>query len=268
MRDIDSPVILNEPHQVLDDRVAIVTGASRGIGKALAVGLASRGAAVVCAARTDATHASDLPGTIHTTADEITAAGGRALAIRCDIGEERDLTNLIDSTVTAFGRIDVLVNNAMTPTRASFEDSTVALWDTSMRVNVRSLYVLCKAVVPHMAKGGGGSIINVSSGGADHAATAVMPPGFVTYAVAKAAMERFTTALAPELRAAGVTINALRPGAVKTELATKELGDDFDWSGWTAPEAVVPAVVFLASQIGTDFTGRILNSPDYGTAWP
>jgi NAD(P)-dependent dehydrogenase (short-subunit alcohol dehydrogenase family) len=81
-------------------------------------------------------------------------------------------------------------------------------------------------------------------------------------------MERFTTALAPELRAAGITINALRPGAVKTELATKELGADSDWSGWTTPEAVVPAVLFLASQIGTDFTGRIVNSPDYGTRWP
>ncbi len=76
------------------------------------------------------------------------------------------------------------------------------------------------------------------------------------------------TAVAPELAERGVAINALRPGAVKTELATKELGEDFDWSGWAAPEAVVPAVVFLASQTPATFTGRIVASPAFGVDWP
>ena len=252
----------------LDGRVVVVTGASRGIGKGLAIGLAAEGAAVVCAARTVTEEAGGLPGTIHATVDEITAAGGRALAVRCDIGEESDIVELIRRTVDEYARVDVLVNNAMAPTRGAFDDTTIEMWDESMRVNVRSLFLFCREVVPHMAAIGGGSIINVSSGGAAHEATPVMPPGYVTYVVAKAAMERFSTGLAPELEARGIAINALRPGAVKTELATLELGPDHDWSQWTTPDAVVPAVLFLAEQRAPGFTGRVVNSPDFGRSWP
>jgi citronellol/citronellal dehydrogenase len=252
----------------LDGRVMIVTGASRGIGKALAIGCAARGAAVVCAARTVAPSADGLPGTIHETVDTITRAGGRALAVRCDVGVHDDLESLVARTLDEYGRVDVLMNNAMAPTRAPFDDTTLEMWDESMTANVRSLFVLAQLVVPPMTAQGGGSIINMSSGGADHAAAPYMPPGFLTYAVAKAALERFSTGLAPELRERGITVNALRPGAVKTELSTRELGEDHDWTGWTEPEAVVPAVAFLAAQIGTDFTGRILESTAFGTSWP
>jgi citronellol/citronellal dehydrogenase len=252
----------------LKDRVVVVTGASRGIGKGLALGLAAKGAIVVCAARTVVAEPGGLPGTIGATVDEIEGAGGRALALRCDIGSEDDIHALIATTIGAFGRVDVLVNNAMGATRAAFAESTSTQWDASMRVNVRSLYTICKAVAPHMAAIGGGSIINVSSGGAGHESTPFMPPGYLIYAVAKAAMERFTSALAPELRPLGITINALRPGAVKTEMSTRELGEDHDWRGWKAPDAVVPAVAFLAMQIDTDFTGRIVDSTQFGTTWP
>jgi Short-chain dehydrogenases of various substrate specificities len=252
----------------LADRVVIVTGASRGIGKGLAIGLAERGATVVCAARTVAESSAGLPGTIHDTVAAIEANGGRALAVRCDIGDAADIEHLIATAADTYGRIDVLINNAMAQTRTTFAASSVADWDESMRVNVRSLYVSCRAVVPHMASAGGGSIINVSSGGAGHESTPFMPPGYVIYATAKAAMERFSTALAPELRDLGITINALRPGAVKTELSTLELGEDHDWTGWTTPDAVVPAVAFLAQQINTDFTGRVVDSTQFGTSWP
>ena len=252
----------------LSGRVVIITGASRGIGKGLALGLAAEGAAVVCAARSLTTSAEGLPGTVNDTVAEIESAGGRALAVGCDIGSADDLERLVATTVDTFGRIDVLINNAMAQTRTTFADSTVDDWDTSMRVNVRSLYVLCRAVVPHMAAAGGGSIINVSSGGAGHEATPFMPPGYVIYATAKAAMERFSTALAPELRELGITINALRPGAVKTELSTLEMGPDHDWTGWTTPDAVVPAALFLAQQIDTDSTGRVVDSTQFGTTWP
>jgi len=252
----------------LDGGVAIVTGASRGIGKALALGLAARGAAIVCAARTATTDPDGLPGTIHATADEIERGGGRALAVRCDVGRVDDLRHLVDETVERFGRIDVLVNNAMALTRGRFDDLSIDAWDESMAANVRSLFVLAKLVVPLMAAEGGGSIVNISSGGADHAATAAMPPGFLAYSVAKAAMERFTTALAPEIAARGIVVNALRPGAVKTELAVRELGEGFDWTGWTSPEAVVPAVAWLATQLGTGFTGRIVDASDFGATWP
>jgi len=251
----------------LDGRVAIVTGASRGIGKGLALGLAAEGATVVCAART-VDPSSGLPGTIRETVAAIEDAGGTALAVRCDIGVADDIEALIATTAARFGRIDVLVNNAMAPTRATFAASTAAEWDESMRVNVRSLYVACRAVVPHMRAAGGGSIINISSGGAGHESTPFMPPGFLTYAVAKAAMERFSTALAPELADDGIAVNALRPGAVKTELATLELGPDHDWTGWATPAAVVPAVVYLAGQRADGLTGQVVDSTQYGTVWP
>ena len=252
----------------LHGRVAIVTGASRGIGKALALGLAARGAAIVCAARTVTTDPAGLPGTIHATADEIERAGGRAVAIRCDVGRADDLRTLVDETGARFGRIDVLVNNAMAPTRGRFDDLVLDAWDESMAANVRSLFILAKLVVPVMATAGGGSIVNISSGGAEHAATAAMPPGFLAYSVAKAAMERFTTALAPEIVARGIAVNALRPGAVKTELATRELGEGFDWTGWARPEDVVPPVAWMAAQIGSGFTGRIVEASEFGSTWP
>jgi citronellol/citronellal dehydrogenase len=254
--------------ETLTGQVAIVTGASRGIGKGLALGLAQAGAAVVCAARTETETPGGLPGTIGATADAITAGGGRALAARCDISQAQDIQDLVTATVEEFGRIDVLINNAMAPTRGAFADTPIETWDASLNTNIRSLLVICQAVVPYMAKGGGGSIVNVSSGAADHASNAHLPAGFSVYSMVKAAMERFSTAVAPELAESGVAINALRPGAVKTELATRELGDDFDWRGWTTPDAVVPAVLFLAAQRGDGFTGRVVNSPDYGTAWP
>jgi len=252
----------------LDGHVAIVTGASRGIGKGLALGLAIEGAMVVGAARTLDPSPDGLPGSLRETVAAIEAAGGTALAVRCDIGIAEDVEALVATTAERFGRVDVLVNNAMAPTRATFAASTVDEWDESMRVNVRSLYVSCRAVVPHMRQAGGGSIVNISSGGAGHESTPFMPPGFLTYAVAKAAMERFSTALAPELADDNIAVNALRPGAVKTELATLELGPDHDWSGWATPDAVVPAVVHLAGQRADGLTGQVVDSTQYGTVWP
>ncbi len=250
-------------------RVAIVSGASRGIGRGLALGLAAAGATVVCSARTTTDRPSDLglPGTIDETVAAIRAAGGEALAVRCDIGVADDITGLVDATIAAYGRLDVLVNNAMAPTRGLFPDTTAAMWDESMRINVRSLFLTAQAVVPPMLEQGAGSIINISSGAADPYITG-MPPGYVTYSVAKAALERFSTALAGELAQVGIAVNALRPGAVKTEMTVHELGDDYDWTGWTTPDAVVPAVNFLAAQDGNGVTGRILESTQYGITWP
>jgi citronellol/citronellal dehydrogenase len=253
--------------QPLAGRVAIVTGASRGIGAALAVGLAHAGADVVCAARSDGASHTGLPGTVQRTADAVRAAGRRSLAVGCDIGRENDLRDLVEVTLGEMGGVDVLVNNAMASTRAPFLESSLDQWDESMRVNVRSLFISCQAVLPSMRERGGGSVINISSGAADPTITG-MPPGYLTYSVAKAAMERFSTALAGELAEANIAVNALRPGAVKTEQSVHELGDDWDWTGWGAPEAVVPAVVYLAAQRADGLTGRIVDSTQFGTVWP
>jgi 3alpha(or 20beta)-hydroxysteroid dehydrogenase len=160
------------------------------------------------------------------------------------------------------------VNNAMTEVRAAFVDSTSEQWDDSMRVNVRSLYVSCKAALEPMKARGGGSIINISSGAADPNIGPYMPPGYFIYSVAKAAMEKFSTALASELAPFNIAINALRPGAVKTEHAAKELGPDWDWTGWKEPEDVVPAVSYLAAQRADGLTGRVVDSTQLGTTWP
>jgi NAD(P)-dependent dehydrogenase (short-subunit alcohol dehydrogenase family) len=251
----------------LHERVAIVTGASRGIGRGLAVGLAAAGAQVVCAARTTASHPSELPGTIEETATTIRERGGDALAVRCDIGDASDISALVDATLTAYGRVDVLVNNAMTPTRGLFSETRAEMWDESMRINVRSLFLTAKAVAGPMAEQQSGSIINISSGAADPTISG-MPPGYLTYSVAKAALERFSTALSIELAPMGIAVNALRPGAVKTEMSVHELGADYDWTGWSTPEAVVPAVVYLAEQDGSGFTGKIVDSTQFGMFWP
>ncbi|MCH2173920.1 SDR family NAD(P)-dependent oxidoreductase [Myxococcota bacterium] len=251
----------------LDGKVAIVTGASRGIGKGLAIGLAAAGARVVCAARTIDHNPEGLPGNIHETAEAIRSIGGDALPIRCDIGDESDISNLIQTTLETYGRIDVLMNNAMASTRGLFEKTTHEMWDLSMRINVRSLFTTCQHVIPLMKKQGAGSIINMSSGAAGHTISG-MPPGYLTYSVAKAAMERFSTALALEVAEAGIAVNALRPGAVKTETSVHELGEDYDWSDWKTPESVVPSVVYLAAQNGSGMTGRIVDAREFGGSWP
>jgi NAD(P)-dependent dehydrogenase (short-subunit alcohol dehydrogenase family) len=251
----------------LSGKVVIVTGASRGIGKGLAIGLAGLGAKVVCSARSERTVAGGLPGTIHETANAINLNGGTALAVRCDIGDADSITHLVDTTAEHFGGLDALVNNAMAPTQALFDESTVEQWDESMRVNVRSLYLFARAVVPLMAARGGGSIVNISSHGADHATTPFMPPGYLFYSVAKAALERFTTALAPEIKPLGIVVNALRPGAVKTEMTELEYGQDHDWSGWTTPDDVVEPVATLCAAAGTDFTGNVIDVGGFGKTW-
>ncbi len=142
-----SPAV-TDASEPLTGQVVIVTGASRGIGRGLALGLARAGAAVVCAARSDTESAGGLPGTIRETADAIRGEGGVALPLRCDIGVEADITSLVDATRSEFGRLDVLVNNAMAPTRTPFVESTAGDWDESMRINVRSLYLTARAAVP------------------------------------------------------------------------------------------------------------------------
>jgi len=252
----------------LDGQVVVVSGASRGIGKGLALGLAEAGAAVVCAARSSRTNPGELPGTVEDIAEEIGAMGGRAVPVRADIGVDEDVQRMINVAVDEYGRLDVLVNNAMASTRNTFDDMTLEQWDTSWRINVRSLFLSCSAAVRAMTATDGGSIINISSGAADALMPPeLLPPGYLAYSVAKAAMERFSTALAPEVADRNIAVNALRPGAVKTEQSVHELGEDFDWSIWKEPAFVVPMVHCLALQRADGLTGRILDVNSYGTTW-
>jgi NAD(P)-dependent dehydrogenase (short-subunit alcohol dehydrogenase family) len=246
----------------LADKVCIVTGGSRGIGKAISIAYAKEGAKVVVAARTEE-EGGRVPGTIHKTIEEIKAFGGQAIAVRCDVSNEEDVEAMVKKTSDEFGRIDVLFNNAGINYIATVADIPVRRWDLVMRVNVRGPFLCSKAVLPQMKEQRSGSIINMSSGGAQS-----RKPDNFTYAMSKAALERFTYTLAEEVREYNIAVNALTPGPIKTEGATIIGPPDGDWSGWKIPEVVAPPAIFLAVQDAKSFTGRLVHTPEFRITWP
>jgi len=198
----------------LDGRVAIVTGASRGIGKGLALGLAAEGATVVCAART-VDPSEGLPGTIRETVAAIEDAGGTALAVRCDIGVADDIEALIATTAERFGRIDVLVNNAGGLVRRTpIADYTDEFVDQVLTLNVRQVVWFLTEVVPVMRRQGGGNIVNVSS----IAARTGGGGGSYLYAGAKGFISTFSRALAKEVATEGIRVYVVSPGVIATDL--------------------------------------------------
>jgi NAD(P)-dependent dehydrogenase (short-subunit alcohol dehydrogenase family) len=253
----------------LRGKVAIVTGSSRGIGKAIALGLAEQGAAVVVAARSE-TERPGAPGTIYATVAQIEAAGGKALAVRCNVREEESIYAMVQRTMDAFGRIDVLVNNAGVGAYRPFLEATVKEWDLVMDIDLRAPFICCKAVVPVMMEQGGGSIINVSS----HAATNIFSSTLEAdaaaevalmgqaYGAAKAGLERFTWGLAAELGRYNIAVNALKPlRAVLTE-GFQLQRPDADFSTWVTPEAMVKAAIFLAQQDARGLTGAVVTDAE------
>jgi NAD(P)-dependent dehydrogenase (short-subunit alcohol dehydrogenase family) len=252
----------------LESKVAIVTGSSRGIGKVIALRLAGLGAAVVVCARSET--AGVLPGTIGETASAITATGGRALPCRVDLAEDADLRRVVDATLEEFGRIDILVNNAvLVGPRQQFLGGTPEFFDLTYRVNVRGPYVLAQLVSSQMAEQGGGCIINITSGAAsgspparhgdDHARLDPMDP---SYGITKAALDRVTTAYAAELGRHNIAVVSVSPGLVATErIRQAALRPDVDLSRAESPEVIAQAVAMLC-QSGTRFSGQVLRARD------
>ena len=146
----------------LSSRTAIVTGGSRGIGRAIALALAQAGANVVVAART-VEESPTLPGTIHKTAQEIIESGGSALALQCDVTSARDVAAMVEKTLDTYGTIDILVNNAGVLVLNPLEKITEAEWDVHMDINVKGAYLFCQAALPGMNRRGWGRIINIAS---------------------------------------------------------------------------------------------------------
>lgn len=188
-------------------KVALVTGASRGIGRAIALRLAGAGARVALSSR-------KLEG-VQAVADEIAAAGGQALAVQAHVGHPEEVTALVARTVEAFGRVDIAVNNAGTnPHFGPLLTADEALWDKIMETNARGAFCLCRAVVPHMQAQGGGKILNVAS------IAGLRPsPAMGLYSISKAAMIAMTQVLALELGPANIQVNAIAPGVIKTRLS-------------------------------------------------
>lgn len=251
----------------LESQVAVVTGASRGIGRAIAERFGSEGATVVVAARTTEAADERLPGTIHETADSVRQHGGRALAIQTDLSREEDRERLVARVEAELGPVDVLVNNAAVTYYAPIEQFSFRRYDLMFEVQVKAPVHLARLVVPGMRARGRGFILNISSGAARHPTS---PPderararGGTVYGMCKAAIERFTSGLAAELYEDGIAVNALSPSRIVATPGTIFHGlvrpDDPEQAS-EPPEVMAEAALALCSGDPGRLTGRIAYS--------
>jgi NAD(P)-dependent dehydrogenase (short-subunit alcohol dehydrogenase family) len=221
----------------LAGKVAIVTGASRGVGAAIAVALGAVGCKVVCAARATAANPLRLPGTVDATVDQIVAAGGEALAVPTNLAEEDDIVAMVARTVEHFGGVDLLVNNAAI-TFVGGLDIPRKRYDLIMNINATAPLIAMREAAPHMARAGGGSIVNVSS-----AAALIPVEGLMAYGMSKLALEHLTLDAARELHAQGTNVNCFRidvPVASEGFLANAPGADHDTWEPCSvAAEGVV-----------------------------
>lgn len=248
----------------LQGAVAVVTGASRGIGKAVAVALAGEGASVVCAARSTAEMPSRAPGTIDETVRQIRATGGRAVAVPCDLLVDQQVEALAKATVAEFGRVDILVNNAGYLYRSPFVELPMKRWGLMLGVNLRGTALCTKVFLPHMLAQGSGRILNVSSGAA--ASSLAMAEvdaklGTLAYSIAKAGIERLTEGLALELQGTGVAVNCLRVDLLIAAEGAMEGNADIDYGIAEPPKRAAEAMLWLLSRPVT-YTGRVVSMSD------
>jgi citronellol/citronellal dehydrogenase len=236
-------------HPDLHGRVAVVTGASRGIGKALALRLAREGAAVTIAAKSEQS-TQRLPGNIHETAAAIRAAGGRALAIATDVRDEAALQHMIERTVAEFGRLDILVNNAGAIWTRSILETPPKRFDLVMSVNVRAAYIACHYALPHMVKQRWGHILNMCP-----RLSGDPSPGKVGYMISKLGMARLAIGLAAEHRADNIAANTLWPRTI-IETQASINWNLADRSQWRTPEIVCDASLAIFAQEPHTCTGR------------
>jgi NADP-dependent 3-hydroxy acid dehydrogenase YdfG len=217
----------------LAGRVAVVTGAGRGLGRAVAVALAAEGAAVALAARSGAELAA--------VAAEIARAGGRARAVPTDVTSESAVEALVREAVGAFSRIDILVTAAGVAVFGPVADAKIADWDAMLAVNLRGVMLTCRAVAPVMVRQGSGTVINVAS-----IAAARGIPGAAAYGASKAGVVAWSRALAEELRGAGVRVGVVLPGAIDTPL-WDAVANAPDRGKMLRPEQVAEAVALMAA---------------------
>jgi 3-oxoacyl-[acyl-carrier protein] reductase len=240
----------------LTSKVAVVTGASKGIGADIAKSLAAEGASVVV------NYSSSKAGADKVVA-EIAAAGGKAVAVQGDVSKQADITRLFAETKKAFGKLDILVNNAGVYEFATLDEITEEVFHKQFNLNVLGLLLTTKEATKYF-NGDGGSVINISS-----AVTTLYPPGSSTYTATKASVDAITVILSKELGAKNIRVNAINPGMVETEgvQAAGFLGTDFE-KGIVAQtplgrigqvDDISPAAVFLASTDSKYMTGQTLN---------
>lgn len=237
----------------LDDRVAIVTGGAQGLGRQVCLSLAEAGAAVVINARPGGTPPDPV-------ADAVRSAGGRCEVALADVCEAEQAQKLVKQALSAFGRIDVLVNNAAVTRDALLLEMSEEYWDQVFAANVRGAFNCIQAVAPHMIEQRRGSIVNISSVVADLGAL-----GASNYAASKGAVNGLTRSAAVEMARFGIRVNAVAPGVVETRLMERVLGKRrkqltgrIPLRRFAAPEEVANVVLFLASDLSSYITGEVV----------
>jgi len=237
----------------LNGQVAVITGASRGIGRAIALKLSAAGAAVVVTATT-------LEGAKR-TADEITALGGRALAVKVDVSVSAEVEGLFKEAVASFGRLDILVNNAGITKDGLLLRMKDADWDAVVDVNLKGAFICTREAAKVMSKARYGRIVNVSS-----VVGEMGNPGQTNYSASKAGMIGLTKSVAKELARRNVTVNAVAPGFIETDMtlelsekAKESLQEQIPMGRLGSGDDVASAVLFLVSEGAAYITGHVLS---------
>ena len=251
----------------LDDKVVIVTGASRGIGKDIAALFAAEGGKVVCAARTVEEGTHPLEGSLNTTIQEIRDAGGEATAAAANISLPEDCEALVQAARDTYGPVDVLVNNAALTYFIPVKDYPLNRWMRSWAVNFHAPFILSQLVLEDMIPRGSGSIVNISSGaaiGPGRGPYQNVPPnsGGTCYGAEKAALERFTQGLAQEVYEHGISVTAVSPSQVVPTPGTvfHNLVSGIDDPRGEHPELMAKASLLLATEPLEEISGRVTYS--------
>lgn len=249
----------------LDGQVALVAGASRGIGADVARYLARAGAKVAVAARTEQVQDARLPGTIHSVTAEIEEEGGTALAVVLNLRDGESIRNAVQRVVDEWGRLDILVNNAAIFIPGDLETVLDRHIELSLQVNLRGPILTMQAAVPHMKAGGGGRIINVSSRGSTFPGPGPYDPerrlgDDLLYGPEKSALEHFSQRQAVQLQSAGISVNVLSPvGRIKTPgnlfFSNDPEKPDLDFE---TADAMGKATVWICEQPADKYTGNIV----------
>ena len=248
---------------VLAGKVAVVTGASRGIGEAIAVRYAMEGAKVIVSARTMNEGDNPMEGSISGVVENIKAAGGEAAAVRCDLSNSDDRVNLVKQAEEIYGPIDILVNNAAVTFFIPVVDFPERRYRLMQEVQVYSPFHLSQMVLPKMKERGQGWIVNVSSHAALHPKPDAAGRGGTVYGMCKAALERFTTGLASEVYSDNVAVNVISPGLVATPgTVHHKLVSDNTKERETPVEHMAEACLKLVSGEPKELTGRITYAND------
>jgi citronellol/citronellal dehydrogenase len=240
----------------LSGRVAIITGGSRGIGRALALGLARQGCDIVVAAKsTESTE--KLPGSIFTVAQEVEALGVRALPVQMDVRDAEQIETMVTRTVERFGRMDILINNAGALWWRPLLETPVKRFDLVMGVNVRAAFLACHAVLPHMMKRRSGHIVNMSP-----PIDLKMVPGRIAYCISKLGMTLLSHGLAEETRGANIAVNSLWPVTIIESQASINWGLGTR-SQWRKPDILVDCVLRMVQKAPNELTGQALLDEDF-----